>query len=41
MDYVAESLEIIGTPAGTDVLMTFDLSAAHADPSPGDIGDAW
>jgi serine/threonine-protein kinase RsbW len=29
MEHVAASLEILGSPAGTDVLMTFDLSADH------------
>ncbi len=33
MEHVAESLEVIGTPAGTDVLMTFQLTAEH-DPAP-------
>jgi serine/threonine-protein kinase RsbW/stage II sporulation protein AB (anti-sigma F factor) len=29
MEHVAASLEILGSPAGTDVVMTFDLSAEH------------
>ena len=29
MEHVAASLEIIGSPAGTDVIMTFDLIAEH------------
>jgi anti-sigma regulatory factor (Ser/Thr protein kinase) len=32
MRHVAESLEVVGTPAGTDVLMTFQLIAEH-DPA--------
>ena len=33
MDHVAESLELVGTPAGTDVMMSFQLTAEH-DPAP-------
>lgn len=38
MEHVAASLEIVGSPAGTDVLMTFDLSADHDRATPGDLG---
>jgi anti-sigma regulatory factor (Ser/Thr protein kinase) len=40
MDHVAASLEIIGSPAGTDVLMTFDLIAEHDQPSLSDCDAA-
>ncbi|MDX6680150.1 MAG: serine/threonine-protein kinase RsbW [Solirubrobacteraceae bacterium] len=33
MHHVAESVEFVGTPAGTDVLMTFLLTAEH-EPTP-------
>lgn len=36
MEHVAASLEILGSPAGTDVLMTFDLTADDA--TLGDLG---
>jgi anti-sigma regulatory factor (Ser/Thr protein kinase) len=40
MEHVAESLELVGSPAGTDVLMTFQLMAEH-DPTPhSDFGTA-
>jgi serine/threonine-protein kinase RsbW len=41
MEHVAASLEIIGGTAGTDVLMTFDLSADHDRAAPGDLGAEW
>ncbi len=40
MDHVAASLEILGSPAGTDVLMTFDLTADHDRATLGDLGSA-
>lgn len=40
MEHVARSLEIIGSPAGTDVIMTFDLSAEHDAPTLPDAGAA-
>ncbi|MDX6682403.1 MAG: serine/threonine-protein kinase RsbW [Solirubrobacteraceae bacterium] len=36
MEHVAETLEIVGTPAGTDVSMTFELTA---DSDPAALGD--
>jgi len=38
MEHVSASLEILGGPAGTDVLMTFDLSADHDGTTLGDFG---
>jgi anti-sigma regulatory factor (Ser/Thr protein kinase) len=38
MNHVAASLEIVGSPAGTDVLMLFDLPAEHDRPSTSDFG---
>ncbi len=38
MEHVAASLEIIGSAAGTDVLMTFDLAAEHDRPELTDLG---
>ena len=38
MNHVAASLEIIGGPEGTDVLMTFDLAAEHDLPLLTDFG---
>jgi len=40
MAHVASSLEIIGSAAGTDVLMTFDITADHDDPAMNDYGAA-
>jgi anti-sigma regulatory factor (Ser/Thr protein kinase) len=40
MDHVAASLEIIGSPAGTDVIMTFDLASEHDQPSLSDFDAA-
>jgi serine/threonine-protein kinase RsbW/stage II sporulation protein AB (anti-sigma F factor) len=37
MEHVAATLEILGSPAGTDVLMTFDLSAEHDRATLGDL----
>ncbi len=36
MEHVAASLEILGSPAGTDVLMTFDLTAKQEHARPDD-----
>ena len=38
MEHVAASLEILGSAAGTDVIMTFDLSADHDDVALDDVG---
>jgi serine/threonine-protein kinase RsbW len=38
MDHVAATLEIVGGPAGTDVLMTFDLNTGHDRPALTDFG---
>jgi serine/threonine-protein kinase RsbW len=38
MNHVAASLEILGSPAGTDVLMTFDLAAEHDRAEIADLG---
>lgn len=38
MEHVAATLEILGSPAGTDVLMTFDLSADHDRAAFGELG---
>ncbi len=38
MDHVAASLEIIGSAAGTDAIMTFDLESAHDRGALGDLG---
>jgi anti-sigma regulatory factor (Ser/Thr protein kinase) len=40
MDHVAASLEILGSTAGTDVLMTFDLTGEHDRPELQDPGAA-
>ncbi|MBA3748934.1 MAG: ATP-binding protein [Solirubrobacterales bacterium] len=40
MEHVASTLEIIGSPAGTDVLMTFRMDAEHDNPAPSDSGAA-
>jgi anti-sigma regulatory factor (Ser/Thr protein kinase) len=40
IEHVAESLEIVGTAAGTDVLMTFRLMVEDELPAPGDLGTA-
>jgi serine/threonine-protein kinase RsbW len=40
MDHVAASLEIVGSPAGTDVIMTFDLMAEFDEPSLSDYDAA-
>ncbi len=40
MDHVAATLEIVGGPVGTDVLMTFDLTAGHDHPALSDFGAA-
>jgi anti-sigma regulatory factor (Ser/Thr protein kinase) len=40
MNHVAASLEIIGSSAGTDVIMTFDLVAEHDHPSLSDYDAA-
>ncbi len=40
MEHVAESLELIGTPAGTDVMMTFQLMAEHDSPALSDFDTA-
>ena len=37
MEHVAATLEILGSPAGTDVLMTFDLTAGDDRPVLGDF----
>ena len=36
MEHVATSLEVVGSPAGTDVSMIFDLAAEHGLPTPDD-----
>ena len=36
MKHVAASLAVVGSPAGTDVSMIFDLAAEHGLPTPGD-----
>ena len=36
MEHVATSLEVLGSPAGTDVTMIFDLTADPGRPAPGD-----
>jgi stage II sporulation protein AB (anti-sigma F factor) len=38
MEHVATSLEIVGSPAGTDVIMTFDLAVEQDDAAPSDFG---
>ena len=38
MNHVAATLEILGSAAGTDVLMTFDLTAEHDGPELTDLG---
>jgi serine/threonine-protein kinase RsbW len=40
MDHVAASLQVVGSPAGTDVLMSFDLSAEHDSSAMSDFGTA-
>ncbi|HEV7805265.1 MAG TPA: ATP-binding protein [Solirubrobacteraceae bacterium] len=40
MQHVAESLELVGTPAGTDVLMTFQLAPEHDPTTHSDFGIA-
>ena len=40
MDHVASSLQILGSPAGTDVLMSFQLSAEHDAATLRDFGTA-
>jgi serine/threonine-protein kinase RsbW/stage II sporulation protein AB (anti-sigma F factor) len=40
MNHVAASLEIVGSLAGTDVIMTFDLVAEHDQPSLSDFDAA-
>lgn len=41
MTHVSSTLEIVGSPAGTDVLMTFPLIVdGDADPTLGDVGTA-
>jgi len=36
MEHVAMSLDVVGSPAGTDVSMIFDLAAEHGPPTPDD-----
>ena len=38
MNHVAESLEVVGTAAGTDVKMIFALTAAHDSTTLSDLG---
>lgn len=38
MEHVAESLEVVGTSAGTDVLMTFELTAERDQAMLSDFG---
>ena len=40
MDHVAETLEVVGTAAGTDVTMTFLLTAEHDPTALSDFGSA-
>jgi anti-sigma regulatory factor (Ser/Thr protein kinase) len=40
MEHVAETLEVVGTPAGTDVMMSFMLLAEDDPTAPGDLGTA-
>ena len=40
MEHVAETLEVVGTPAGTDVMMTFMLLAEDDPTAPSDLGTA-
>lgn len=40
MDHVAESMQVVGSPAGTDVLMTFRLRAEHDSSTVSDFGAA-
>ena len=40
MDHVAASMQVVGSPAGTDVLMSFELSAEHDASALSDFGTA-
>jgi serine/threonine-protein kinase RsbW len=40
MEHVAATLEVVGAPVGTDVIMMFDLTAGHDRPALSDFGAA-
>src|SRR5215207_6068973 len=40
MEHVATSMQLVGSPAGTDVVMSFGLSADHDSTTLSDFGEA-
>jgi len=40
MEHVAASVQVLGSPAGTDVVMSFQLSAEHGSTTLSDFGTA-